>query len=87
MSKKVTSEPISVEDLRSSQLALFKCCQQYQKKEQAGVLTSHDYDAWCDCLSEHTKVSEEIKRIQREEQSWIVVEEPWVIVEKEEKEK
>ena len=87
MSKKVTGEPISVEDLRSSQLALLKCCQQYQKKEQAGVLTTLDYNAWCECLDEHTKVSEEIKRIQREEESWIVVEEPWVIVEKEEKEK
>ena len=86
MSKRVTGEPTSVEDLRSSQLALLKCCQQYQKKEQAGVLTTHDYDAWCECLSEHSKVSEEIKRIQLEEKSWIVVEEPWVIVEKEEKE-
>ena len=87
MSKKLTGEPISVEDLRSSQLALLKCCQQYQKKEQAGVLTSHDYNAWCERLDEHTKISEEIKRIQQEEESWIVVEEPWVLVEKEEKEK
>ena len=87
MSKKDTGEPISIEDLRSSQLALLKCCQQYQKKEQAGVLTTCDYNAWCECLDEHTRVSEEIKRIQREEESWIVVEEPWVLVEKEEKEK
>ena len=87
MSKKVTSEPISVEDLRSSQLALLKCCQQYQKKEQAGVLTTHDYNAWCECLDEHKKISDEIKRIQQEEESWIVAEEPWVLVEKEEKEK
>ena len=85
MSKKTSSAPITVQDLRESQLALLKCCQQYQKKEQAGALTSHEYDAWCECLEEHTRISEEILRIQQEEESWILVEEPWVLVEKEER--
>ena len=84
MSKSSTDAPISVEDLRSSQLALLKCCQQYQKKEKAGTLTSHEYNSWCECLDEHKKVSAEIKRIQEEEASWTVVEEPWVLVEQDE---
>ena len=87
MSKKTTDAPLTVEDLRSSQLALLKCCQQYQKKEKAGVLTSHDYNAWCECLDEHTTISEEIRRIQQEEESWIIVEEPWVLVEQEKEKK
>ena len=87
MSKKPTDAPISVEDLRSSQLALLKCCQQYQKKEKADVLTPHEYNAWCECLDEHTKISEEIKRIQQEEESWIIVEEPWVLVEQDKEKK
>ena len=87
MSKSSTDAPISVEDLRSSQLALLKCCQQYQKKEKASVLTSHEYNAWCECLDEHTKISEEIKRIQQEEESWIIVEEPWVLVEQDKEKK
>ena len=85
MSKKVTGEPISVEDLRSSQLALLKCCQQYQKKEKSGVLTPHEYNAWCECLEEHTRVTAQIQQIQQEEDSWIVLEEPWVLVEKTDK--
>ena len=84
MSKKTSSAPITVQDLRESQLALLKCCQQYQKKEQARALTSHEYDAWCECLEEHKKVSAEIKRLQEEEASWTVVEEPWVLVEQDE---
>ena len=87
MSKKLTGAPISVEDLRSSQLALLKCCQQYQKKETAGVLTAHEYDAWCECLEEHTKISQEIREIQQEEESWVVVEEPWVLVQQKKEEK
>ena len=85
MSKETTGAPITVEDRRSSQLALLKCCQQYQKKEKAGVLTPHEYNAWCECIEEHTKISAEIQRIQQEEGSWIVVEDPWVLVEKEDK--
>ena len=87
MSKKTTDAPLTVEDLRSSQLALLKCCQQYQKKETAGVLTAHEYDAWCECLEDHAKISEEIKKILQEEASWIVVEEPWVLVEQEKQKK
>ena len=87
MSGSSTDAPISVQDLRSSQLALLKCCQQYQKKEQAGTLTSHEYNAWCECVEEHAKVSTEIQRIQQEEESWIVVEEPWVLVEKDKEKK
>ena len=84
MSGSSTDAPISIQDLRSSQLALLKCCQQYQKKEQAGTLTAHEYNAWCECLDEHKKVSDKIALLQKEEESWTVVEEPWVIVEKDE---
>ena len=84
MSNSNANLPILIEDLRSSQLALLKCCQQYQKKETAGTLTSHEYNSWCECLDEHKKVSAEIKRIQEEEASWTVVEEPWVLVEQDE---
>ena len=87
MLSKPTGAPITVEDLRSSQHALLKCCQQYQKKEQAGVLTSHEYNAWCECLEEHTKISQEIREIQQEEESWVVVEEPWVLVQQKKEEK
>ena len=87
MSKKPTGEPISVVELRSIQRALVESCQLYAKKETAGVLTNHEYNAWCECLEEHTKITEEIQRIQKEEESWIVVEEPWVLVEKEEEKK
>ena len=51
------------------------------------MLTNREYNAWCECLEEHTKIAEEIQRIQKEEESWIVVEEPWVLVEKEEEKK
>ena len=85
MSEKPSGLPILVEDLRGGQLALLKCCQQYQKKEKAGTLTPHEYNAWCECLEEHTKISAEIQQLQQEEGSSIVVEEPWVLVEKEDK--
>ena len=83
MSKKPTGEPITVVELRSIQRALVESCQLYEKKEKAGVLTHREYNSWCECLEEHTKIAEEIQRIQKEEESWIVVEDPWVLVEKE----
>ena len=58
-----------------------------KRKEEAEVLTEREYNLWQECLEEHDKITEEIKRIQEEEESWILVEEPWTLVEKEEEDR
>ena len=87
MSTKPIGEPITVGEMQKIQRALVESCQLYKRKEEAEVLTEREYNLWQECLEEHDKITEEIKRIQEEEESWILVEEPWTLVEKEEEDR
>ena len=87
MSTKPIGEPITVGEMQKIQRALVESCQLYKRKEEAEVLTKREYNLWQECLKEHDEITEEIKRIQEEEESWILVEEPWTLVEKEEEDR
>ena len=80
MSTKPTGEPITVGELQHIQRALVESCRLYKRKEDAEVLTKREYHLWQECLAEYDKITEEIKRIEEEEKSWTIVEEPWTLL-------
>ena len=85
MSAQPLGEPLTIGELRQIQRALVESCQLYKRKEDAEVLTRREYNLWQDCLKEHDLITEEIQRIQKEEETWVLVEDPWTLVDKEEK--